>query len=96
LTPETQLHRLNFLKDADVKKGSSGPAFCCRVSGMKEAQKVIQDNGVNHVLVVDKDLFQGILGEDKLKEIQSRPVVAGSAWEREYQFRCKKVEEVME
>jgi CBS domain-containing protein len=65
-------------------------------ASLKEAQKVMQDHGVTHVLVVEKDRLQGILGEDKLKEIESRPALANNAWEREYQFRYKKVEEVME
>jgi acetoin utilization protein AcuB len=65
-------------------------------ASLKEARKVMKENGVSQVLVVDKDRLQGILGEDKLKEIESRPALANNAWEREYQFRYKKVEEVMQ
>jgi len=65
-------------------------------ASLKEAQKIMQDHGATHVLVVDENRLQGILGEDKLKEIESRPALVNDAWEREYQFRYKKVEEVME
>ena len=63
---------------------------------LKEAQKVMRDNSVSHVFVVSKERLQGILGEDKLKEIESRPALVNNTWEREYQFRYKKVEEVMQ
>lgn len=65
-------------------------------ASLKEAREAMRNHGVTYVLVVDGDRLEGLLTDDKLKEIESRPALAKSAWEREYQFRYKKVEEVME
>ena len=65
-------------------------------ASLKEAQEAMTEHDATYVLVVNGDRLEGLLTDDKLKEIESRPALAKSAWEREYQFRYKKVEEVMD
>ncbi len=61
-----------------------------------DAQKIMQDNGIHRLPVVDNGKLTGIVTRTKLRDVAPSPATSLSIWELNYLLSKIKVREVME
>ena len=63
---------------------------------IQDAEKIMRDNKIRRLPVVDKGKLVGIITKDKLREVTPSPVTSLSVWELNYLLAKMKVKDVME
>ena len=61
-----------------------------------DAEKIMRDNKIRRLPVVDKGKLVGIITKDKLREVAPSPATSLSVWELNYLLAKLKVKDVME
>lgn len=60
-----------------------------------DAQKLMKDQGIRRLPVVDKGKLVGLVTQDRLREVSASPATSLSVWELNYLLAKMKVKEVM-
>jgi len=60
-----------------------------------DAEKIMRDNNIQRLPVVDKGKLVGIITRDRIREVASSPATSLSIWELNYLIAKMKVKDVM-
>lgn len=64
-------------------------------TSLLDAQKVMQEHGIDYLLVVTDEKLEGLFTKDELDEVASSPPASDSAWQLKYILSYRRVGEIM-